>query len=166
MTMADWSRSSIEAALAELALISRQPGPECLSTDECLHYLRPGGLGRVGLIAAGVPVVLPVNFILHDGLIQFRTSAGVKLQAVLTGSLLSFEIDHHDPAAGEGWSVVAFGPAAATADPAALASAAEAGLTPEAPGPHEILVQLRPFIVTGRRFGHPVDLHRLHLGML
>jgi uncharacterized protein len=160
------TRGVIEATLTELTLVSRQFGPECLSTDECVAYLRQGGLGRVGVVAGDVAVVLPVNFIYQDGFIEFRTSAGVKLQAVLTENVLTFEIDHHDPSAGQGWSVLVFGVATATTDSAELAAATRAGLDPQAPGPHNYLVKVRPFTVTGRRFGHPDDLHRLHLGML
>jgi nitroimidazol reductase NimA-like FMN-containing flavoprotein (pyridoxamine 5'-phosphate oxidase superfamily) len=156
----------IEATLSELTLVSRELGPECLSTNECVAYLRLGGLGRVGVVAAGLAVVLPVNFVYRDGFIEFRTSTGVKLQAVLTESVLSFEIDHHDPSAGQGWSVLVFGVATATTNSAELAAATRAGLNPQAPGLHDFLVKLRPFTVTGRRFGHPDDLHRLHLGML
>ena len=160
------TRGVIEATLTELTLASRQLNPECLSTDECVAYLRLGGLGRVGVVAAGVAVVLPVNFVWREGFIEFRTSIGVKLQAVLTDSVLSFEIDHHDPSAGEGWSVLVFGIATATTDTAELEAATQAGLDPQAPGQRDYLVKVQPFLVTGRRFGHPDDLHHLHLGIL
>ena len=160
------TRGVIETTLTELTLVSRQLSPECLSTDECLAYLRLGGLGRVGVVAAGVAVVLPVSFVYRDGFIEFRTSTGVKLQAVLTDSMLSFEIDHHDPSAGAGWSVLVFGVATATTDSAELAASTRAGLDPQAPGRRDYLIKLQPFTVTGRRFGHPDDLHHLHLGIL
>ena len=107
-----------------------------------------------------------VDLVYRDGMIEFRTSTGIKLQAVLTDNVLSFEIDHHDPLVGAGWSVLVFGVATATTDSAELATATQAGLDPQAPGQHDYLVKLQPFTVTGRRFGHPDDLHRFHLGML
>ena len=152
----------LEAALTDLAILSQPVGPECLSTNECIELLRHGGLGRVGVVAAGVAVVVPVNFIYLDGFIEFRTNIGTKLYAVLTAGAVSFEIDHHDPSVGQGWSVLAIGAATATTDPAEIAAAAHSGLHAEAPGTREYLVKLRPVIMTGRRFGHYENAQRLH----
>ena len=149
----------------ELTLVSPQLNPECLSTDEWFAYLRLGGLGRVGVVAAGVAVVLPVNFVWREGFIEFRTSIGVKLQAVRTDSCCrsrSIIMIRRLGRGGVSWSSIA----TATTDTAELEAATQAGLDPQAPGQRDYLVKVQPFLVTGRRFGHHDDLHHLHLGIL
>ncbi len=84
---------------------------EVLDRDRCLELLAAGSVGRVAVIAGREPVIFPVNYALHDGRIVFRTAPGTKLQSVDWGTRASFEIDDLDPAAREGWSVVAVGPA-------------------------------------------------------
>ena len=85
---------------------------EVLDRDRCLELLASGNVGRVAVIAGREPVIFPVNYALHDGNILFRTATGTKLQSVVWGTRVSFEIDDLDPIEREGWSVAAVGPVA------------------------------------------------------
>jgi nitroimidazol reductase NimA-like FMN-containing flavoprotein (pyridoxamine 5'-phosphate oxidase superfamily) len=132
---------------------------EALSTRECLGYLAAGGLGRVALVIAGIPLVLPVSFVVDEDDVVFLTGSGAKLRAVLADQPIAFEIDHLErPGPGGaqlGWSVLVIGDATASDDPGQVGAARRLGLEPAAPGRQDHVVRLRPRIVTGRRFGHP-----------
>lgn len=125
---------------------------EALSTRECLGYLAAGGLGRVGLVVAGVPVVLPVCFVLDGDDVVFLTGSGSKLRAALAEQVVAFEVDHLDDS-GTGWSVLVIGEATASDDEADVGRARQLGLEPVAPGPHDHAVRVHRRHVSGRRFG-------------
>jgi len=127
---------------------------EALSTDECLDHLAPGGVGRVALVVNGVPVVLPVAYVLDGDDVVFLTGSGSKLRAATAGELVAFEVDGLGPLRG-GWSVLLIGEASATDDPAEVERARGLGLHPLAPGPRDHLVRIRRRHVSGRRFGWP-----------
>jgi len=84
-------------------------GLEVLDRGECLRLLEQATIGRVGLSASALPVVLPVNFVLTDVGVVFRTSRGTKLDAAVDGAVVAFEADSFDPMYHEGWSVVVTG---------------------------------------------------------
>lgn len=84
-------------------------GLEDLSAAECRALLASTAVGRLGITSGALPVVLPVNYVLSDQGIVFRTSSGSKLDAAVTNQVVCFEIDGHDPVAHEGWSVVVTG---------------------------------------------------------
>lgn len=108
-----------------------------LRESECRHLLSSETIGRVGISSGGLPCILPVAYLYHDGAILFRTRTGTKLRAAENGEVLAFEVDHFDPATGTGWSVLALGRATVLES------------TPDAhPGDH--VVALRCEIVTGR----------------
>jgi nitroimidazol reductase NimA-like FMN-containing flavoprotein (pyridoxamine 5'-phosphate oxidase superfamily) len=46
---------------------------ELLDEAECLRLTAAGGVGRIGYTSRFGPVVLPVNYELHEGTIVFRT---------------------------------------------------------------------------------------------
>lgn len=84
-----------------------------LSVPECLLLLAEGSVGRLAYVASsGVPEIVPVNYVWHDGTILIRSGPGPKLQAAERGEMVSFEIDRLDEEDGTGWSVVAAGRAA------------------------------------------------------
>jgi nitroimidazol reductase NimA-like FMN-containing flavoprotein (pyridoxamine 5'-phosphate oxidase superfamily) len=127
---------------------------EALSTQECLDELAVGGIGRVAIVVGGVPVVLPVSFLLDGDDIVFLTGSGAKLRAASAGEPVAFEVDGVGPLR-RGWSVLVIGEATATDDPAEVEGARSLGLHPLAPGPHDHVVRIRRRLVSGRRFGWP-----------
>lgn len=82
-----------------------------LEPEECFDLLAQNHLGRVGLIDAGRPVVLPVNYVLDRGYIVFQSTHGSKLRSAVSGNGVAFEIDGSDPLFHRGFSVLAYGPA-------------------------------------------------------
>ena len=135
---------------------------EALSTEECLQYLRRGGIGRVAFVAGAMAVVLPVDFgVVGEQEIVFLTSSGSKLRAIESGCLMTFEVDHFGND-GVGWSVLATGPARATTDPSMIELVRALGVVPHAPGQNSHAVSIEVRFVTGRRFGVADGSRALH----
>jgi nitroimidazol reductase NimA-like FMN-containing flavoprotein (pyridoxamine 5'-phosphate oxidase superfamily) len=89
-------------------------GLEVLDRDACLELLSSATLGRIGVSAGALPVVLPVNFCLDAERIVLRTGEGTKLDAASRNAVVSFEVDEIDPLFHGGWSVVVTGITAPT----------------------------------------------------
>ena len=131
---------------------------EELGEEECLALIAPGGIGRIAYSSRFGPAVLPVNYVLHNGAVVFRTAENGPLDVDLrTGIadadyIVAFEIDSLHLDTKQGWSVLIQGPAhhVATADEDALR---ETGVEPWAPGPRELYVRMVPSRITGRRVG-------------
>ena len=64
-----------------------------LSREESLELLARSGIGRVTFSVHGVPVALPVNVTLLDDDVVFATDQGSKLDAAVTGKVVSIEAD-------------------------------------------------------------------------
>jgi nitroimidazol reductase NimA-like FMN-containing flavoprotein (pyridoxamine 5'-phosphate oxidase superfamily) len=80
-----------------------------LSEQECLNLLAAHAVGRFVFVdPEGQPMALPVNYVLHDRTIAFRSDPGAKLNGA-TLDKVAFEIDGTDPLYHEGWSVVVKG---------------------------------------------------------
>lgn len=127
-------------------------GLEVLDYDTCLALVASQPVGRVGFVAAGVPVVLPVNHVVDRAVIAFRTAPGSKLDLAVMERPVAFEADHYDAADRSGWSVVVRGVARAVDDDATLARLEAHDLVPWADArerPHWVAV--RADEVTGRR---------------
>lgn len=84
-------------------------GTLILSLDDCWQLLRDHEVGRLAVSIANHPDIFPINYVVDDSEIVFRTSAGTKLAASVLGYGVAFEIDGYDAAAGEAWSVVVKG---------------------------------------------------------
>lgn len=80
-----------------------------LSEAECRRRLAGGGVGRIALPGEGAPIIRPVNFLVHEGVIVIRTGEGALIRAGEHGTPASFEIDGIDPLEHTGWSVVVVG---------------------------------------------------------
>lgn len=93
-------------------------GPlEDLEHEECLALLATVPVGRVGISSEALPAILPVNFVLHDGSILFRTVPGTKLHAAVAGAVVAFEADHVGTDSEPSWSVLVRGKAEPITDP-------------------------------------------------
>jgi nitroimidazol reductase NimA-like FMN-containing flavoprotein (pyridoxamine 5'-phosphate oxidase superfamily) len=75
-------------------------------------------LGRLALVDADGPVILPVNYTLDEGSVVFRTDPGSKLDAAAAGATVAFEVDAADERHRTGWSVVVRGRAGEVSEPA------------------------------------------------
>jgi nitroimidazol reductase NimA-like FMN-containing flavoprotein (pyridoxamine 5'-phosphate oxidase superfamily) len=126
-------------------------GLEVLDTEECLRLLAQVPIGRVVFTDQALPAVLPVNFLINDGMIVLRTGAGSKLSAALRNAVVAFQADEFDAAARIGWSVTVIGQARLVRDGAELTKLSKLEFTPWAPGRRDHFVVISTEIVTGRR---------------
>lgn len=129
-----------------------------LADVECHKLLAERHLGRLALTDPDEPVIFPVNYVLDEGAVVFRTDPGSKLDAIAGGARVAFEVDAVDEGSRTGWSVVVRGRAAEVSEPADLDRLRGLPLYPWAPGGKARYVRIRPVSVTGRRIAMPANL--------
>lgn len=134
-----------------MRLIDERTGLDFIPRDECMRLLAAHHLGRIGVVVAGRPIVLPVNYTVDGGAIVFRTDAGTKFDAAVRGEFVAFEIDAADPEYHTGWSVLVSGVAEEIVDPDELARAHRLPLRAWAPGAKSHFLRITPVTLTGRR---------------
>lgn len=124
-----------------------------LETRECWRLLAQAPVGRVAVAVDDGPDIFPVNHVVDDGRILFRTSAGTKLFAA-DGRDVAFEVDGIDSVDGEehAWSVVARGVATALRGAAELARVDDLPLTPWWDSEKAHVLAIDAPTLTGRRF--------------
>lgn len=119
-----------------------------LTRDECLRLLATRRFGRLAFIhRAGLPLILPVNYVVDGGAVLVRSGPGPKMQAAERGDLVSFEIDDIDEGSRSGWSVIVTGKASRVRDEQRLR---EPLPQPWAPGPRSHVLRIPLSRVSGR----------------
>jgi nitroimidazol reductase NimA-like FMN-containing flavoprotein (pyridoxamine 5'-phosphate oxidase superfamily) len=124
-----------------------------IGEEECRSLLAGHVVGRVAFADDEGVQVFPVNHVVHDGFIYFRTSPYSSLANHLrTDQRLSFEVDDFDEYYQAGWSVLVVG-AAESVDVHESIESIPAFAQPDAwaAGNRPLLVRIRPQRVTGRR---------------
>ncbi|MCU1374946.1 MAG: pyridoxamine 5-phosphate oxidase-related FMN-binding protein [Actinomycetia bacterium] len=121
-----------------------------LARARCLELLEAGSIGRVAVTRHGVPHIVPVNYVVADEWIVFRSGAGTKEEVAEMERPMSFEIDRFDESDRTGWSVLVSGPSEVVTDPAELERIAGHHLDVWAPGARPHTVRLRLDLVSGR----------------
>lgn len=119
-----------------------------MAPDECLALLATCPVGRVAYSVDGGPVVLPVNHVLDGQDILFRTSPHSELGRTMISGNVAFEADEFDETEQTGWSVLVRG-SAEYDDSDVFPPADSPG--PWADGTRNLVVRIRPRLVTGRR---------------
>jgi hypothetical protein len=128
-------------------------GSTVLPVPECRRLLalaaKDRRIGRLGIATEQAPVVIPVNFTFHGGLVLARVGTGSISRAV-AGQLVAFEVDEVNEGTGLAWSVLVRGLAILVDNPTEteLGMAAE----PLVPEPGDMVLTVRPDRITGRRF--------------
>jgi nitroimidazol reductase NimA-like FMN-containing flavoprotein (pyridoxamine 5'-phosphate oxidase superfamily) len=132
-----------------------------LSEDECWQQLAASEVGRLAIcLGEGeAPEIFPVNFVVENRAVLFRTAEGTKLAAVAAFPQVAFEVDGFDAGRGEAWSVVARGSARVLELLSDVHAAQALPLVPWHAAPKPIFVRIDPATISGRRF-HAV--HRPH----
>jgi nitroimidazol reductase NimA-like FMN-containing flavoprotein (pyridoxamine 5'-phosphate oxidase superfamily) len=123
-----------------------------IPTVECWQLLAECAVGRVGLLVAGRPEVLPVNYVLDGEHILFRTAeSSVLTEAAST--VVAFEVDRFADSSREGWSVLLQGRAEdiSRAIDANSERMRSLELVTWAPGARHRWFRINPDKVTGRR---------------
>jgi uncharacterized protein len=131
-------------------------GLEILAEEECFELLARNHVGRVAVTVGALPAVFPVNYVLVNGAIVFRTGSGTKLKSAVDRAVVAFEIDAFEPFGHGGWSVLAIG-VASELESHELARARELPLRPWADGARDRYVRIVPELVSGRRIVHAPD---------
>ncbi len=108
-------------------------------------------VGRVALPDDPSPTVLPVDFVLHDDHLLFRTVEGAKLEAAHARGAASFQADGIDPTFDTGWSVLVRGHLDELSTPTAEEQAAIDRLHPLVGGDRPHVVRLSIESMSGRR---------------
>jgi hypothetical protein len=119
--------------------------------SECVGRLAAGTVGRVGVTARAMPVIIPVNYVLDGDAVVFRTTADGLLASACDGNVVAFEVDELAPDGTGGWSVLVVGVAQ-------LLPAAEAEPFKDSPAPavgdgRDQVVRIGLTRVSGRRIG-------------
>ena len=122
---------------------------ERLPEEECWALLAQEEFGRLAFRLVDEVHLVPINYLVDDGTLLFRTAPGAKLLAAELESDVAFEIDWHDDQAA--WSVVARGHIRRL-DEAEEDRVDALPLRSWLDTPKYDVVQLVPTSVTGRRF--------------
>jgi nitroimidazol reductase NimA-like FMN-containing flavoprotein (pyridoxamine 5'-phosphate oxidase superfamily) len=128
-----------------------------LTKQACFALLAQQRLGRVVLVDDRGPLALPVNFLLDQHTVLFRTDEGSKLEVASRGGRVAFEVDGVEEATRTGWSLLIRGEAIEVTDPAELARVRRLPLYPWAPGAKSRYVRILPTVLTGRRIALAED---------
>jgi nitroimidazol reductase NimA-like FMN-containing flavoprotein (pyridoxamine 5'-phosphate oxidase superfamily) len=105
----------------------------------------------VGVLVDSAPEIYPVNFVVEDRSIVFRTDPGSKLRGLERSPSVSFEIDEFDTDDCTGWSVLVKGVAAKITEGAQVRRAQALELQPWPIGRKAHWIRIAPAEVTGRR---------------
>jgi hypothetical protein len=128
-------------------------GSTVLLRPECERLLaveaKESRVGRLGLSTDGAPVIVPVNFTLHEGEVILRVGPGFLAQTA-EGQLVAFEVDNVEAEGGAAWSVLLRGLATLVEHP--TAAEFERAPRPLVHEPGDMLLFIRPDVLTGRRF--------------
>ena len=125
-----------------------------LSRQECLELIQyQSFVGRLGFVAEGRPMVLPVNYLADETTVIFCTAEGSVLSSVGDGAAVAFEVDDSRPLEHSGWSVLVGGPARAVTDPKELEGLRRGPLRSWAARGLQVWVRIAIEEISGRRLG-------------
>jgi uncharacterized protein len=130
-------------------------GPAWLDRAESLKLLATVPVGRLIFTVNALPAVRLMNFVVADGLIVMRTSAGSTAARKGGGTIVTFEVDELDAATCSGWSVTVTGRAALVSDRAQAAQYRQLPLMSWAAGPRDQFMTITTDLAEGRRVGGP-----------
>lgn len=123
--------------------------PSTMTVEECWQTLREHEFGRLAYHLLGEVHITPINYAVDGQALLFRTTQGNKLLSVVMHGPVALEID--ELGSEEAWSVLARGHARVLeADEAEWTDTLP--LRPWVAGEKEMVVQIDPEEVTGRRF--------------
>ncbi len=121
-----------------------------LPVHECWELMAGVTLGRLVTSVDGQPEIFPVNYVVQNHTVLFRTAEGTKLVSTAINNRVLFEVDDHNVA--EGWSVIIKGRARSLRTNEQIEEAERAQLLPWTSYEKSHYVRVMPEMVTGRRF--------------
>ncbi|QHC68115.1 pyridoxamine 5'-phosphate oxidase family protein [Rathayibacter oskolensis] len=121
-----------------------------LSELSCWHLLKEASFGRLAVTVDGRPDVFPIDFVVEERTILFRTAEGTKLRALEADPHVALESDERSAEAA--WSVVLIGEAAPDRRERDPIRAARSPLPEWIPIADHTYVRITPTSVRGRSF--------------
>ncbi len=129
-----------------------------MTADECWQMLARTHLGRLATEVGGEIEIFPVNFIVTDRTLMFRTAPGSKLLELTVNPRVAFEADEHDDYSAA--SVVVKGTASRVELHKEIDAADALPLTPWIPTLKHVWVRITPTSVSGRAFARAAEPDR------
>lgn len=128
-----------------------EEGPvEVLDAEECWRRLAQAPMGRLAVAVRGSIDIFPVNFVVSDGALYFRTAPGDKLLELSVNPDVAFEVDGFDE--NSAWSVVVKGVAERLETQTEIDEADQLPLVPWVPTLKYRWVRINPTALSGRSF--------------
>jgi nitroimidazol reductase NimA-like FMN-containing flavoprotein (pyridoxamine 5'-phosphate oxidase superfamily) len=124
---------------------------EHLTVSESWSLVRSVPVGRLAVVFEGKPEIFPLNHVVDQGTLVFRTAEGTKLAAAV-GHDVAYEVDGIGAEGAVAWSVVVKGRAREVTRLHESLEALDLPLQPWHRGPKPRLVRIEPEEVHGRRF--------------
>jgi nitroimidazol reductase NimA-like FMN-containing flavoprotein (pyridoxamine 5'-phosphate oxidase superfamily) len=121
-----------------------------LDDQECWDRVAAAPYGRLALSVLDDVDIVPVNAVLSDGALYFRTAPGSKLAELAANPRVAYEVDGFDD--DTAFSVVVKGTAERLEHQADIDAADRLPLTPWIPTLKYRWVRIRPTSVSGRAF--------------
>lgn len=127
-----------------------------LSTDECWALIAGQTTGRIGFLYEGQVTIWPLNCIVYDRGVYFRTAEdGVIARSGLERA--AFQLDHIDSVARSGWTILVNGRVERVTDPGLLTTLwGRPTDEPWAPGQRNVFFGITGDRICGRRV-HPTQ---------
>lgn len=121
-----------------------------LDESEAWRLLADVSLGRLVTYFGGQLEIFPVNFVVDDRTVLFRTAEGTKLFTTVMSDRVLFEADEHTDEVG--WSVIVRGGAHILNTAEEIHAADRAGLIPWVATEKLRYVRITPTQLSARRF--------------
>lgn len=121
-----------------------------LTERESWRLMSSVALGRLVTTIGTRLEIFPVNFVVQQHTILFRTAEGTKLITSLMNDRVLFEVDDHNVISG--WSVIVRGTPELLETPDEIAEAEETQLLPWTATQKRRFVRIKPKEISGRYF--------------
>ncbi|GAA5025657.1 pyridoxamine 5'-phosphate oxidase family protein [Microbacterium fluvii] len=145
--------------MSESETTGADQGPVAMLDDDgCWELLGRQQLGRLVTHVGDVLDIFPVNYVVDDRTVLFRTGEGSKLFELSINDEVLFEVDDHSDA--DAWSVVVRGHASRLESAAEVERADGLALTPWIPTLKYNYVRITPTSLSGRAFRRGVEPDR------
>ncbi len=129
-----------------------------MTPQECWHLLEHAEVGRLALSVRDDVDIFPINFVVFEGALYFRTSPGSKLAELTANPRVALEADRYDDIAAA--SVIVKGVAERLELQSDIDAADELELRPWIPTLKYRWVRIVPTRLTGRRFTRAAEPDR------
>lgn len=128
---------------------------ETLTEEECWQRLAAEWIGRVAISGGGGPRIFPVNHLVHEHIVSFRTGYGEKTNESWAHPEVAFEVDGSDE--NVFWSVIVEGTSTMLADDDPTLPAAFRTLVTLDPSPKHVVISITAHHISGRQFPRPTN---------